>query len=155
MKLDFAKLPVFEGVMTFLVIVIALTFVFAFKATEGKSEKGAATGSPTAAATGSGGTGGGLQVTAADYSFSPTELTVKAGAAATVTLKNDGPATHNLRIAGADNTFNTDDDAVTDPLAVTAGQTATITWTAPTTAGDIKFQCDFHPQQMQGTIKVQ
>src|SRR5216117_2046726 len=126
MKLDFAKLPVFEGVMTFLVIVIALTFVFAFKATEGKSEKGAATGSPTAAATGSGGTGGGLQVTAADYSFSPTELTVKAGAAATVTLKNDGPAMRKLCVA--DNTFNTDDDAVTDPLAVTVGQTATITW---------------------------
>ena len=41
---------------------------------------------------------------------------------------NSGAAIHNLRIAGPDGEYNTDDDIVSDPDAITGGATGTITF---------------------------
>jgi plastocyanin len=112
-------------------------------------------GGETGGETPGGGTGGGIAVTMADNKFDPTKITVSAGAAVTLNITNGGSAIHNMRIAGPDGNYNTNDDAVSDPNLVPGGSEATIEWTAPDAAGEIKFQCDFHPTEMVGTITVQ
>ena len=82
-------------------------------------------------------------------------LTVPAGEEITVNLTNDGAAIHNMRFAGDDNEYDNDDDAVSEPALVTAGQEATLTFTAPSDAGTYDYRCDFHPTDMLGKIEVQ
>ena len=89
-----------------------------------------------------------------DGEHNPT-LKVAAGKEITVNLKNEGVAIHNLRFAGADNEFNSSDDATSDPGLVNAGGTATVTFTAPSKAGKYKYQCDFHPTDMKGEVEVE
>jgi len=159
MKFDITKLPVGEMMVGFLLLVLAVTFVGAFSATGdgggGPAASASPGGSPSASAgpTASGG-GGGNSVTMTDNKFDPTQLSVSAGASVTIQLTNKGTAIHNMRIAGPDGKFNSSDDAVSNPQLIPGGQTATLTWTAPTQAGDIIFQCDFHPTDMKGTITV-
>lgn len=81
------------------------------------------------------------------------EIDVAAGTAITATLNNTGTAIHNMRIAGPDGEYNTDDDIVSDPDTITAGTQATIAFTL--TAGTYNYQCDFHPTQMKGTVVAQ
>ena len=127
-----------------------------------EEDEGEATeGTPTAAASPTaepspGAPGAGIAVSMKDNLFEPAELTVNAGEAVTINLTNDGVGVHNMRIAGADGNYNTDDDAVSDPALVNAGGTAVVNWTAPAQAGEVKFQCDFHVALgMVGTITVQ
>lgn len=94
-------------------------------------------------------------VSMGDNFFDPNDITVAAGAETTFQLTNDGIAIHNMRIAGDDGEYNTDDDTVSDPALVSGGGTATLDWTAPTGAGEIIFRCDFHPIDMIGTLTVQ
>ena len=77
------------------------------------------------------------------------------GAEVTFNLTNDGTAIHNMRVAGEDNSFNTSDDAVSDPELMSAGETGTLTWTAPPEPGDHAYRCDFHPDDMKSTISVE
>jgi len=124
---------------------------------EGEAKGGTpvAGASPTAQPS-PGAPGAGIAVIMKDNLFEPTELTVKAGEAVRMNLTNDGVAVHNMRIAGADGNYNTDDDAVSDPEIVNAGGTAVVNWTAPGTPGEVKFQCDFHVSVgMVGTITVE
>ena len=81
-------------------------------------------------------------------------LTVPAGEEITINLTNGGAAIHNLRFGGEDTEYNTDDDAVSDPALVSAGQAAKVTFTAPREAGTYTYQCDFHPTDMLGEIEV-
>ena len=163
MKLDITELPLGEALIGFVLTAVVLTFVlaFAFPTQSGLGDK-AATGSPTPGATPTpqgtpGGTpGGAVAVGLKDNFFEPKDLTVKAGASVTFELKNEGVAVHNMRIAGADGKYNTDDDAASDPNIIQAGGTGTVTWTAPAQAGPVQFQCDFHVALgMVGTITVQ
>jgi len=80
------------------------------------------------------------------------EMDVTAGSAVSATLTNAGTAVHDFRIAGPDGKFNTDDDIVSSPDQITGGTQGTITFNLP--AGTYKYQCDFHPTQMLGTIVV-
>lgn len=82
-------------------------------------------------------------------------LTIPAGEEVTVNLTNDGAAIHNMRFGGEDKEYNTDDDVASDPALVAAGQTATLTFTAPGEAGTYIYQCDFHPTDMLGEIEVE
>jgi plastocyanin len=163
MKLDITKLPLGEALIGFVLAAVVLTFVlaFAFPTESGLGDK-TVTGSPTPEAsptpqeTPSGTPSGGLAVVMKDNLFEPAELTVKAGASVTFDLNNEGIAPHNMRVAGPDGSYNTDDDAVSDPQLVNAGGTATLDWTAPGQPGEIKFQCDFHVALgMIGTITVE
>jgi mono/diheme cytochrome c family protein/plastocyanin len=81
------------------------------------------------------------------------EITVAAGAAIEATAENAGAAIHNLRIAGPDGKYNTDDDIVSDPDAITGGATGTIAFNL--SAGRYLYQCDFHTNQMKGEIVAQ
>lgn len=79
---------------------------------------------------------------------------VAAGETITINLSNGGAAIHNMRVAGTDNAFMTDDDFVSDPDVVPAGAQATISF-ALDTPGTYDYQCDFHVADMRGQIVVQ
>src|SRR3990172_8893384 len=163
MKLDITKLPLGEALIGFVLVAVVLTFVlaFAYPAQSGlgdKTTKGSPTpeASPTPQGTPSGTPSGGLAVVMKDNLFEPAQLTVQASASVTFELKNEGVAIHNMRIAGSDGNYNTDDDAASDPLTVSGGATGKVDWTAPAQPGEFKFQCDFHVALgMVGTITVQ
>jgi uncharacterized cupredoxin-like copper-binding protein len=59
-----------------------------------------------------------------------------------------------MRVAGPDDEYNTDDDIVSDPEIIGAGDDGELTWDLPE-AGDFRFRCDIHPVEMVGTITVQ
>ncbi|HWO93415.1 MAG TPA: cupredoxin domain-containing protein [Dehalococcoidia bacterium] len=88
-----------------------------------------------------------------DNFFEPNRIGVPVGQQVTVNLTNDGQAIHNMRIAGPDGEYDTDDDVVSDPDTVRPGEEATLTFTA-NEDGTIDFRCDFHPTEMTGTIVV-
>ena len=87
--------------------------------------------------------------------FEANTFTVSPGQEVTFNLTNDGAAIHNMRIAGGDGEYNTDDDTVSDPDLFQAGDSGTLVWTAPDEAGEIIFRCDFHPLEMVGAISVE
>lgn len=157
MKFDITRLPIGEMMIGFLLLALAITFVGAFAAT-GDDDGGepavseTPAESPTAAPTGG---GGAIAVSMGDNFFDPNEITVDTGASLKFDLTNEGTAIHNMRIAGPDGTYNTGDDAASDPQLISGGQTGTLSWDAPSEPGEILFQCDFHPTDMKGTITVQ
>jgi plastocyanin len=95
-----------------------------------------------------------LEVTMVDSQFEPRELFVNAEGAFRITLTNVGQYVHNMRIAGEDNEFETDDDIVLTPFAEKGGGTAELTGQIDK-PGTYKFRCDFHPTEMSGTITAQ
>ena len=113
--------------------------------------------SATATEDGNGGNGGAetFDVSMGDNFFEPKEFTVAPGSTLTFNLTNDGTAIHNMRIFGEDNEAGNEDDAVSDPDLVSAGETATLEWTAPDEPGVYDFYCDFHTTDMIGTITVE
>ncbi len=84
----------------------------------------------------------------------PNNLKVAAGEEITMKVNNTGAAIHNVRIAGLDGEYNTDDDFVTDPVAVAAGAEGEFTFSMDT-PGVYSFQCDFHIPNMWGAITVE
>ena len=81
--------------------------------------------------------------------FTPSSFSVPLGAKVVVTLKNQGVVTHDFTIDAVDG------QKVQQP--VPAGQTAQVTFLAPTQPGQLTFYCSQpgHRQAgMQGTITV-
>ena len=89
---------------------------------------------PTTAASGAGGS----TITVADFAFSPTPLTVKAGTA--VDIKNTQGVAH---------TFTADDGSFDLELDPNGGGTHTFA-----TAGSFPYHCSIHPS-MKGTVVVE
>ncbi len=162
MKLDVTKLPVGEALVGFVLVAVAVTFVLAFAiGPKGGVDEGEAVSEQDSSSedgSSDGGTGGGAEGNIAtsmgDNFFDANEVIVASGAAVTFDLTNDGIAIHNMRIAGVDGEYNTDDDTLSDPELFTPGDTGILEWTAPDQAGEIIFRCDFHPIEMIGTITV-
>jgi len=160
MKLDLTKLPVAEAIIGFLIAALAVTFVLAFGAVNGGDEEQIVEPSPSASPGGSPSPGGGPEVVMRDNSFAPNELTVKSGATVTIQLKNEGSAIHNMHIAGSDGYSGGfcapgGGDPCSDPNTVSGGQTAALAWAVPAQPGKVDFRCDFHPQEMTGTITIE
>jgi len=91
-----------------------------------------------------------IDVTAQNTAFDKKTIEVTAGQPFTIILHNKDSMPHNLHIftkKGGDSI------AVTDPQAVQAGSTGTLTTTI-TQPGEYYFQCDFHPTLMTGTLTV-
>lgn len=156
MKVDFTRLPIDAAVVGFLMLALIITFALAFAWID--DGDGGGEEHPVASETPGGETppsGGEIAVSMKDNSFDPDAITVAAGATASFAVTNDGAAIHNMRIAGADGDYDTDDDAVSDPFIVPSGGTGTLSWDAPAEAGEIDFRCDFHATDMVGTITVQ
>lgn len=87
------------------------------------------------------GAGGGPTVTAVDYSFNPSSVSVSGGQV-TVTFQNNGNTQHSLTLD------NGGGEVIAAP-----GQSATLTFTAPQ-SGTLTFHCKFHPTQMKGSFTV-
>jgi plastocyanin len=81
-------------------------------------------------------------ITAKDFTFDPTDLTLEAGREVTIVLTNEDDAEHNITAEDLD----VDQDAE-------GGETGQATITPD--AGSYDFQCKYHPNQMQGTITVE
>jgi plastocyanin len=77
-----------------------------------------------------------------------------AGSAVTFNFANNGKAPHNMRVAGADGEYDNDDDSVSDPDLIVPGQTGALQFTAEA-AGTFDYRCDFHPDQMKGSITAE
>jgi plastocyanin len=88
-----------------------------------------------------GGEGGDVTVTAANFAFSPDELTLEAGQEVSLTFVNADSAPH---------TFTAEDVGI--DVKADAGSEATGTFTAPD-SGSVDFKCLIHPA-MTGTITV-
>ena len=81
----------------------------------------------------------------------------------TFTLTNEGAAVHNMHIAQPDGNYSADGvceldglDPCSDPTAVTSGETAVLEWKVSGESGAvIAFRCDFHQDEMTGTLTVQ
>ena len=82
-----------------------------------------------------------ISVTAENTKFSPTTLTGKDGEKVTFELDNKDDIEHNLTIEDLD----VDKD-------VEGGETGKATATLK--AGTFTFFCEYHPQQMRGTLTV-
>ncbi len=85
--------------------------------------------------------------------FEPNHWSVELGQTVTIRVANSDSQQHNLRIAGLDGEYNTQDDAVTAPDTLSGGETGELTF-VPQVAGNYTFHCDFHPASMGGRIEV-
>jgi plastocyanin len=123
-------------------------------------EEATPTASPSATATPTASPSDGAEaitvdVVLRDSFFEPDTLTIKAGQVVTIRVENRGNLTHNLHVAGADNVFDAGgDDVVSDPGAMTGGDTGELTVTFDE-QGTFEFRCDFHPGIMTGEIVVE
>ncbi|MBA4179703.1 MAG: hypothetical protein C0506_03860 [Anaerolinea sp.] len=115
----------------------------AFVVKEGAPVPGAAAagGAPAGGAS-----AGGLAVVGTDNAFDKTKLEAAAGEVS-IDFKNNGKLKHNLSVldkkAGK---------SLAEGKIIDGGQTATTKF--PAAAGSYYFQCDLHPDQMNGTITV-
>lgn len=84
-----------------------------------------------------------LNVEAFDFYFDPTTLAVDVGAEVTIELTNSGSVAHSWTSAD----LNAEVEA-------SSGEESFLTFTAPAEPGSYDFFCEFHPDQMQGTISI-
>ena len=94
-----------------------------------------------------------IEVAAADTRYSPNKLSLTAGESVTIRVTNSDSVSHNLRIAGLDGQYDTEDDAVTAPQTIASGESGELNF-APLAPGSYTFHCDFHPARMGGQIIV-
>lgn len=86
--------------------------------------------------------------------FLQNALLVPIGESITIRVTNSDTQNHNLRLAGLDGEYTTEDDAVAAPDGIPAGGTAELIL-APAVPGQYTFRCDFHPGTMGGIITVE
>jgi plastocyanin len=146
-------------VVGFLIVSLLATFILAFTLVDSGSdaiedEVTDVTSSPIP---------GDAAIAMGDNFFDSNDITVAAGDTVTFSLTNDGVAVHNMHIAQPDGNYSDDGvcaldglDPCSDPTAVTSGQTAVLEWEVSGESGAvIAFRCDFHPDEMTGTLTVQ
>jgi plastocyanin len=84
-------------------------------------------------------------------SFSPSALTVRAGRDYLFELRNQDHGAHDMRIAGIDNEYETEDDIVSD--SVDPGKTVSLEFRMDE-PGVFDFRSDSDPVSMIGTLTV-
>jgi plastocyanin len=95
-----------------------------------------------------------IAIEAREALFAPNRWAVSTGENVTIRVTNNDQQQHNLRLAGPDGAFDTDDDAITAPEALDAAAIGEVTF-APLVPGGYTFRCDFHPDSMGGQIEVE
>jgi hypothetical protein len=96
----------------------------------------------------------GTVITATDFPFARQQLSAAKGRLVAFVLNDAGIEPHTIRIAGADVTFDTADDAVSVPAVSFGGEQATVAWQTPNVTAAIPYRCDIHPVDMTGTINL-
>jgi plastocyanin len=81
-------------------------------------------------------------ITARDFAFDPSEVTLEAGREVALVLTNEDDVEHNITVED----LEVDEDA-------DGGETGQATVTPD--AGTYDFSCKYHPNQMRGTITVE
>ncbi len=92
-----------------------------------------------------------IRIEMRNNSFSPSALTVRAGRDYLLELRNRDGEAHNLRIAGIDNEYETDDDFVSDN--VDPGKTGSLGFRIGQ-PGVYDLRSDSQPITMVGTVTV-
>ena len=92
-------------------------------------------------------------IEAKDALFGPNRWSATLGETLTIRLANNDTQDHNLRFAGPDGQYETDDDALISPNPVAPGEQGELTL-VPQVAGNYTFRCDFHPGSMGGRVEV-
>ncbi len=95
-----------------------------------------------------------VDIVASGVLFQQNNIAVSVGEAVVIRVTNSDLVAHNLRIAGLDGEYETEDDAVTEPDTLGGGDAGELTF-APPVAGAYTFRCDFHPGSMGGIIVVE
>lgn len=90
-------------------------------------------------------------IDATDDAFAPSEITAKPGQALRITLSSSGRFAHNIRLAGPDGQYETEDDLVSPDVSPGSTGELIVTMDDP---GTYKFRCDFHPET-EGTLVVE
>ena len=110
-----------------------------------------------------GGSGKSIALNMREFSFSPDQFTVEAGAEVTLNIKNIGTLDHNMHIMllgnDVEGQWEEGDEALTllDLGNLGGGESTSVTFTAPDTPGTYQFVCSVlgHVQQgMMGTMTV-
>ena len=86
-----------------------------------------------------------IKTTMTDFKFDPAEWTVNAGQQVTLDLTNNGSTEHSWALMSkpiSGSFTDADKPNVLFSKVVPAGQSATATFTAPTTPGDYQVVCD-------------
>ena len=91
-----------------------------------------------------------IEIVAAALGFDKGTLEVTAGQPFTITLDNQDDVSHTLVIYTEE---GGEEIVGVEPSTVSPGSKETLTTTI-TEPGEYYFQCDFHPQQMNGTLTV-
>jgi len=92
-----------------------------------------------------------IEISMENFLFVGNHLEVPIEEPVTIRVTNNDATAHNLRVAGNDGVFETEDDAVTTPDRVEAGAVGELAF-APPISGYFTFRCDFHPTSMGGQI---
>jgi plastocyanin len=98
--------------------------------------------------------GGLIEIGAVNALFAPNRWSMTLGEPVSINVTNADTQEHNLRFAGVDGQYDTDDDAITSPSPIAPGESGELTF-VPQVAGNYTFRCDFHPGSMGGQIEVQ
>ena len=120
--------------------VIVLGIAALLGAACGGDDSGGNGGSSAGGGGGGGGGGGSVQLTAANFTFDPTDLSASTGD--TIEVSNEDDTEHNFTAEDAD----IDEDI--DP-----GDSITISL-SDVDPGSYDFHCEYHPDTMKGTLKV-
>ncbi len=94
------------------------------------------------------------EIVAENAAFHGNDVTLPLGQPSIIRVTNRDQLTHNLRIAGLDGQYDTEDDAVTEPPAIEPSSSGELSF-APAIAGTYTFRCDYHPGSMGGRITVE
>ncbi len=89
-----------------------------------------------------------------DAFFSPDTVTASAGDVVEFVVTNIGSVSHNLRLAGLDDEYDTADDFEMPPNVVLPGETQRLVVKLDQ-PGTYRFRCDFHPLVQTGTLELQ
>jgi plastocyanin len=92
-----------------------------------------------------------IRIDMGDNFFSPSDITIRSNEKYILQLHNRGKVPHNLRIAGADGEFDTEDDIASE--IIDGGKTGTLA-VDMTVDGTFPFRCDLHAVEMKGTLTV-
>lgn len=84
-----------------------------------------------------------LGVEAFDNYFDPTTLSVDVGAEVTIEFTNSGSVAHSWTSSDLD-----------VEVEAGAGEEASVTFVAPAEPGAYDYFCEYHPDEMQGTISI-
>ena len=119
----------------------------------GDATPGVDIGGSPAAATPTGGSGGGetIKIVMTDNVYTPKDIKVKAGQTYTIEVKNEGLAIHDMHVLSK--AFGEAKD-YTSSITVAAGDSNKFE-VKFSKKGTVKFNCDYHLPDMAGTITVE